>query len=1063
LERTKVLLWIVVIGLALLIVWYVGFNTPVPSAQPTAGGAESGTVDANRPVDGNQATGGGAAAKAKADANVPSDANKPSDPNRGGRSSRSSNRPGRPDDPNSGSQAKLADPNAAGGTQLEAVNLKDVEMKNVIDKIAAWTGKTVIPTEDAMKQKITIYAPEKMPRNKALAKLYSALRLRGFVAEEVDDTIFLKPIKEAKLGVVPTITADEPLAMYENKDQVVRKFFKLAQYSPVQMVEIVKPLVGDYGYVGADESSGQLLVIDTVGNLQMVAKMIAELDIPGAGKSVDEIFELEHGDPAQIIQLIRLLMGDTATAQRGSATVNRPTPSGGRSGPVVTSAGQGPLVLIADPRRKSILARGSATDIETVRTWIKKLDREEPIRSEYETISIRYADPREVAQQIDQTLANMPGAENLRPSIMVRSLPQSRQIMIIGRQDLREMVKVLIGQIDMPVGTFETKVFPLKHADPDQIKTNIESLYGENIPGGGRNSSAYYYYYNYGPGSRPGGSDTVKVISFPTMKQITVIASPENMRKIEKQIEEWDTPLDVASAKPRIIELRNSDPVAMVKLLTSLFTDQEDGASSLIRVLLYDELGDQKKKIVGPLYGQLTFESVTGTKKILVISKIPAAYDVIEQLVYDLDRQEMGEIPVVVQLNYADAEDLSERLNATFNSDGTTAPIRRTTKGLSDYSMDQSNSNNNAGPQNNNPGNPNAGNANQYTPPWSSRGSGGMMNRDVEPISNVIGRVRFIPDPRTKSLLVLAPREFQPEIRKTIMELDVPGKQVLIKAVIVEVDHSSMTSLGIQLATNPSAFGNIGENAIAGLGQVASVSSQGASVGGGTLGTVPLAANGTGTISGGTASVYALIDFLIKKTNAKILNQQTLWTEDNEEAMFFKGQVVPFTGGTTLAGTGTSQQSFTFQDVGMVVQVRPSITPEKHVDLTVRLQMSQLTAEFVNSQPVRDKMETSTNMIVQDGDTVILGGMLFQNDTRIKRKIPLLGDLPLIGGLFQHNDVALANNELIVFVTPFVVDDVKALSDQAKEQIEKPKSKLDAVQKQLNEQAEMLEEDVNKP
>jgi general secretion pathway protein D len=1059
LERTK-LLWIVVIGLAIFIVWYVGLRTPADLSPSVQAAAEPGATDANKPADSNQAKRAGP--PAKADANAPSDANRPPEPNRAGRPPRPDRRRGESPDPNS--QGKPADPNKA-GSQLEAVNLKDVEMKNVIDKIAAWTGKTVIPTEDAMKQKITIYAPDKMPRNKALAKIYSALRLRGFVAEEIDDTIYLKPIKEAKMSVIPTVGADEPLAMFENKDQVVRKFFKLAQYSPSQMVDIIKPMVADYGYVGADEATGQLLVIETVGNLISVSKTIAELDVAGSGKSVDEIFELQYGDPAQIIQLIRLLMGDTATATRGSATVNRPTgPSRPASsgGPVIASAGQTPLVLIPDPRRKSILARGSAPDIETVRSWIKKLDREEPVKSEYETIPIRYADPREVAQQIDQTLSNMPGAENLRPSIMVRPVQQSRQIMIVGRQDLRDMVKVLISQIDMPTGTFETKVFPLKHADPDTIKANIESLYGENAPSGS-SSSAYYYYYAYGPGSRSNGADTVKVISFQTMKQVTVIASPENMRKIEKQIEEWDTPLDVSSVRPHIIELRNSDPVAMVKLLTNLFSDTDDSSSSLLRMLYYGDIGDTKKKIVGPLYGQLTFQSVTGTKKIIVVSKIPAAYDVIEQLIFDLDRQEMGEIPAVVQVKYADVEDLAERLNATFNAEGSQATIRRTTKGLSGYTMGESSgsSNNNPGPQNVNTGNSNNTNASQYTPPWSTRG--GQRMNDVEPISNVIGRVRFVPDPRTKSMMVLAPREFQPEIAKTIHDLDVPGKQVLIKAIIVEVDHSSMTSLGVQLATNPSAFGNIGENAMVALSQVTSLSTRGSSMATANPATVPLGATGNGTISGGSFAVYALLDFLIKKTNAKILNQQSLWTEDNEEAVFFKGQVVAFTDTTTLTGTGASQQGVTFKDVGMVVQVRPSITPEKRVDLTVRLQMSQLTAEFVNSQPLRDKMETSTKMIVQDGETMVLGGMLFQNDTRIKRKLPLLGDLPLIGGLFQHNDVALANNELIVFVTPYVIDDVSGLSDKAKEQIEKPREKLNDLRDYLDAEGEALKADVEKP
>ena len=144
-----------------------------------------------------------------------------------------------------------------------------------------------------------------------------------------------------------------------------------------------------------------------------------------------------------------------------------------------------------------------------------------------------------------------------------------------------------------------------------------------------------------------------------------------------------------------------------------------------MRLLFYGDEMEQKKKIVGPLYGQLTFENVPETKKIIVISKIPEAYAIIEQLVLDLDRQEMAEVPMVVQLKYADPEDLSERLNAMFNEPGTRAPIRRTPSGLGNYSMEQNTSSGgqSGGNQSGGGGGNNSGsNPGEYTP-WWSRGA----------------------------------------------------------------------------------------------------------------------------------------------------------------------------------------------------------------------------------------------------------------------------------------------------------------------------------------------------
>jgi general secretion pathway protein D len=501
----------------------------------------------------------------------------------------------------------------------------------------------------------------------------------------------------------------------------------------------------------------------------------------------------------------------------------------------------------------------------------------------------------------------------------------------------------------------------------------------------------------------------------------------------------------------------------MAELLKRLFSETGDDLNrSFMRLMMFGGSTEQRR-IVGPLYGQLTFEDVPGTKKIIVISKIPEAYDVIEQLILDLDRQEMAEIPKVVQLKYADPEDLAERLNAMFNEAGTVARIRRTASGLGNYSMEQGPSGGGGGGQGGGQGgggggggnNSNAGNnPSEYTPWWSQ---GARRTLGEEPLSNVIGRVRFIPDPRSKSILVLSPPEFHNDIEQTIRMLDVPGMQVMIRATVVEVNHSALTSLGLQLATNPAAFGNLEENAVTALGSLTSLSTGGRAAPANT----PLGATGTGTIAGTTASVYALIDFLVKHINAKILNEQTLWTEDNEEASFFKGSKVAFRTSTSIVSSTISQSSFTFEKVGMTLAVRPSITPEKNVDMIVNILLSQLTGDLVNEQPIRTQMETKTNMIVRDSETLMLGGILFQEKSKVKRKVPLLGDLPLLGGLFQHNDVRLSNNEMIIFITPFVISD-SAMSDAAKAALEKSKERLNQTKEELGDAAEQLREKMDK-
>jgi len=263
----------------------------------------------------------------------------------------------------------------------------------------------------------------------------------------------------------------------------------------------------------------------------------------------------------------------------------------------------------------------------------------------------------------------------------------------------------------------------------------------------------------------------------------------------------------------------------------------------------------------------------------------------------------------------------------------------------------------------------------------------------------------------------------------------------MVKAVIVEIKHSDVTSLGLQLASDTKAFGTLNENAMTALNKL-------------TL----LEQHGSFTLDAAT-SVTALVDLLVKKTNAKILNQQTLWTKDNGEAEFFKGDNVALQTAASVSGTtGMTTSSYEFNRVGMTLRVRPRITPEKNVDMILNIILSQLTAELVNLQPKRTEMETTTNMIVQNGQTVMLGGILFQEDSKIQRKLPLLGDMPLVGGLFRHNEIEQSNNELIVFVTPYVIDEGQQLSPEASQEMARPMERLKEVQEQLKDNAEQLEQ-----
>jgi general secretion pathway protein D len=307
----------------------------------------------------------------------------------------------------------------------------------------------------------------------------------------------------------------------------------------------------------------------------------------------------------------------------------------------------------------------------------------------------------------------------------------------------------------------------------------------------------------------------------------------------------------------------------------------------------------------------------------------------------------------------------------------------------------------------------------QITPWWTRQ----RQDTTQLPPSNLIGKVRFIPVQRSKSILILAPLKYHDDLIKMIDELDQPGMQVMIKAVIVEVDLRDSSSLGIRFASDSSALGNAGVNSINFLNQLQNVErSAGANSAVSSAGTLTTQ---TGTALSTGANINALVDLLVSKMNGRVLNQPTLWTKDNEEAIFVKGQKVAFIAGeqSDSSNMNNTSRTYTYDNVGVTLRIRPNITPEKAVDITINLNISEIETTQINFQNTRKNLDATTHMIVSDGQTIMLGGIIFQNDQKTVDKVPLLGDIPIIGAVFSHTSAALTNSELLVFITPYVFDE----------------------------------------
>ena len=725
------------------------------------------------------------------------------------------------------------------------------------------------------------------------------------------------------------------------------------------------------------------------------------------------------------------------------------TGAGGATSSVISTA-DSPIILIPVPQQNWIVARAPAEILKQIQDWIIKLDIKDTAELEYEAISVNYVDVEEVASQLSEVLTESSNGEEIVKNVFVQPLVQSRQVLVFGKKEYRDLIKKLISEIDLPSNQLKRRTFDLKYADPDDIKEKLDELFsltGSTNSTTSRTSSTIRLSSSGGTGASSLSADTILTIAYTPLRQITVLASDDNLEKIQELINEWDIPIDPNKIRPRIIELKNVDPVQMTELLTTLFsgtgTGTTGGSNANTRALLsatYGTTATDAEKIIGPLYGKLTFADVPGTKKIIVISNIAEAYDVVENLIKEIDREELPVIPVKIELKYADAEDLSVRLNTIFAEAGQSSSVPMQETGLNSQSaMDYATTSTTT--------------ATDYTPPWTS-GSGGTT--DEAETSALFGRVRFMPEPNTKSILMLSPEQYVEPLKQLIALLDVSGKQVLIETAIMEIEKSKLSSLGIEFSSgalgSPGTYGittdalySLGQDPTGVFGDFQNVIAQ-------------------PDFQMGALNANILVDFLVNEGNGKILNRQKLWTKDNKEASFFKGQTIPIkTGSTTTTnqnGNPVTEDTYTQQAVGMEVRVRPQITPENNVNMIVNVNYSQLAGrDEISDISITSDMTTTTNMIVQNGDTLILGGILFETDQINTNKVPVLGDIPVVGIAFRHDQVSKSTNELMIFLTPHVIDKAPEklddLIEETRKVINDPKIKFDnmveELQKSINE------------
>ena len=298
-------------------------------------------------------------------------------------------------------------------------------------------------------------------------------------------------------------------------------------------------------------------------------------------------------------------------------------------------------------------------------------------------------------------------------------------------------------------------------------------------------------------------------------------------------------------------------------------------------------------------------------------------------------------------------------------------------------------------------------------------------------------------DPATNSLVITAAAPLYKQIRSVIDQLDGRRAQVFVESMIVEMDASRAAEMGFQwqglLGKSGDRFGLVGgTNFGAGGNNIVNLSVAGSAVAGGTSGTttssatLPSAGLNVGLLQkvNGIYTLGALARFLETVAGTNILSTPNLVALDNEEAKIVVGQNVPFvTGSFTNTGSSSSTvnpfQTVERKDVGLTLKIKPQIGEGGVVRMTVYQENSSVASNSSNG-PTTNKNSLETTVVADDGQIMVLGGQLQESYSGSQSKVPLLGDLPVVGNLFKSQERTRSKKILLVFLRPVVMRDAQS-------------------------------------
>ncbi|NUQ45235.1 MAG: hypothetical protein HUU22_04280 [Phycisphaerae bacterium] len=760
--------------------------------------------------------------------------------------------------------------------------------------------------------------------------------------------------------------------------------------------------------VFVDERTNRVIVSASSDGVLKARALIERLDVPpGEPSSVIRVYPLQEGSAANLAPMLESLFNER----------NQSRAIGGTQAPEV------PFKVEADQVSNTLLVTASRDDHALIEGLLNLVDKPTRLFDKVRLFPLRQARAQSAKTMIDELYQSRgSGGQQGAVSVAVTIDERANSLVVVAPPGEMESIASLIQRIDTtePGLSVQVRVIPLENADATKTSELLNNLMTGTAPGGGgagaaANAAMLISYFDKDPYGQEIFRKTIRenVQVFPDERtnSVIVMAPSTSVELLEALVANLDQ-IKKRTVMIKAFTLRHADAQSTIDLLEKVFAQDErsqqqqefqqgrelqveGGSTGAAGPVAQSQGGRQAGGTFGKPRATFTPDMRTNS---VIVAGWPEDIQVAADIIHQLDAQNIQErVHLVYALANTKAEDVQTALEQFYQAE--TQRLGQGAEGISE-----------------------------------------QFRREEE--------VSIVPHVESNQLLIsVAPRKLS-QVETIVRQLDTPPPQVMIQVLLAEVTLDESLEMGLEYSLQQLRFS---EGAVAGPN--GTVQGGGFDVVGGT----DLGAAGSGGLGGFTFTITGedfnfLLRALQTEGRLEVLQRPSIMVQNNLEANITVGQNVPFVRGSQTTDSGQVNAQVEYQEVGIKLDVTPNINPDGWVYLQVRPEISAITDSSVPlgngiNAPIFTQRSAETTVVVKDGETVIIGGLIVDSVRESVSKIPLLGDLPAAEFFgFRTLRHTKQRNELLIVLTPRVVrtvEDARLLSIE-----ERDKSKITPKMKQ---------------